>query len=109
VVVEAEVEEEQGRPLFGVNGVVRSKIFDRADIVRDVRYQRRLERRYRVRLYKCTQETQLSAGLEASASCEIASLGGTLQLSSSCTKNAGRSEVNLEPSAARPAVDSTAK
>jgi hypothetical protein len=37
VVVEAEVEEEQGRPLFGVNGVVRSKIFDRADIVRDVR------------------------------------------------------------------------
>jgi CelD/BcsL family acetyltransferase involved in cellulose biosynthesis len=30
-----------------------------------VRYQRRLERRYRVRLYKCTEETQLSAGLEA--------------------------------------------
>jgi hypothetical protein len=25
VVVEAEVKEEQGRPLFGVNGVVRSK------------------------------------------------------------------------------------
>jgi|HubBroStandDraft_6_1064221.scaffolds.fasta_scaffold3763052_1 hypothetical protein len=37
VVVEAEVKEEQGRPLFGVNGVVRSKRFDRADIVRDVR------------------------------------------------------------------------
>jgi CelD/BcsL family acetyltransferase involved in cellulose biosynthesis len=30
-----------------------------------VRYQRRLERRYRVRIYKCTKETQLSAGLEA--------------------------------------------
>jgi DNA invertase Pin-like site-specific DNA recombinase len=35
VVVEAEVKEEQRRPLFGVNGVVRSKKVDRADIVRD--------------------------------------------------------------------------
>jgi hypothetical protein len=40
VVVEAEVKEEPGRPLFGVNGPVRSKGFDRADIVRDVRLAR---------------------------------------------------------------------
>jgi len=38
VVVEAAVQEEQGRPLLGVNGEVRSKGFDRADIVRDVRF-----------------------------------------------------------------------
>ena len=36
--VDAEVNKERGRPLFGVNGVVRSKKVDRADIVRDVRY-----------------------------------------------------------------------
>jgi hypothetical protein len=38
VVVDAEVNKEQRRPLFGVNGEVRSKVFDRlirADIVRD--------------------------------------------------------------------------
>ena len=33
MVVEAEVKEGQGRPLFGVHGEVRSKELDRADIV----------------------------------------------------------------------------
>jgi hypothetical protein len=37
VVVEAKFKEEQGRPLFVVSGELRSKIFDRADIVRDLR------------------------------------------------------------------------
>jgi hypothetical protein len=37
VVVDAEVKEEQRRPLFRVNGEVRSKSVDRADIVRDDR------------------------------------------------------------------------
>jgi hypothetical protein len=44
VVVDAEVNKEQGRPLFGVNGEVCKKVvqkkkkgLDRADIVRDVR------------------------------------------------------------------------
>ena len=36
MVVDAEANKEPGRPLFGVNGEVRSKKFDRADIVRDV-------------------------------------------------------------------------
>ena len=38
VVVDAEVKEEQRRPLFRVNGEVRSKSVDRADIVRDFRF-----------------------------------------------------------------------
>ena len=44
MVVDAEVNKEQGRPLFGVNGEVCKKVvqkkkkgLDRADIVRDVR------------------------------------------------------------------------
>jgi hypothetical protein len=36
VVAEAKVHEEQRRPLFAVNAEVRSKVFDGADIVRDV-------------------------------------------------------------------------
>ena len=44
MVVDAEANKEPGRPLFGVNGEVRSKKFDRADIVRDVGFGCRLRR-----------------------------------------------------------------